>query len=136
MTASPFTIVDDGHERALDVDRAGNHVRLSHQAVHDALGWEITDDGLCREGLCVPAPRAWADADGVDLAELAGVIGRPLALDAEEGVAWLGVSAEERARALRSLTAPNFTLPDLNGQPHTLSAYRGRKVLLVVWASW
>ncbi len=26
--------------------------------------------------------------------------------------------------------APDFTLPDQNGQPHTLSGYRGRKVIL------
>ena len=136
MSQGPFTIVDDGREREVDVDRTGARVRLSHQALHDALGWEITEDGLCRDGLCVPAPRAWAAGDGIDLAELAGVLGRPLALDADEGVAWLGASADDRARALRSLTAPNFTLPDLDGRPHTLSAYRGRKILLVVWASW
>ncbi len=29
-----------------------------------------------------------------------------------------------------------FTLPDLAGQRHTLSAFRGRKVLLNSWASW
>ena len=32
--------------------------------------------------------------------------------------------------------APNFTLPDLNGKPHTLADFRGKKVLLVTWASW
>jgi peroxiredoxin len=34
------------------------------------------------------------------------------------------------------LTAPDFTLPDLAGKPHTLSHLRGKKVLLVTWASW
>ena len=136
MSAHPFTIVDDGRETAIDVERRGDRVLLSHQTLHAALGWDVTEDGLCREGMCVPAPRAWAAGDGVDLAELARVLGRPLALDADEGVAWLGTSADERALALRSLAAPNFTLPDLDGRPHTLSTYRGRKVLLVVWASW
>ena len=32
--------------------------------------------------------------------------------------------------------APDFTLPDLAGQIHTLSDYRGKKVLLVAYASW
>ena len=53
------------------------------------------------------------------------------------GHTWvLGSGASERARALRSLEAPDFTLPDLEGRVHTLSEHRGRKVLLVTWASW
>jgi len=48
----------------------------------------------------------------------------------------LGESAQARGEALRSLEAPDFTLPDLAGRPHSLSAHRGKKVLLVTWASW
>ena len=32
--------------------------------------------------------------------------------------------------------APDFSLPDINGQPHRLSDYRGKKVFLATWASW
>jgi peroxiredoxin len=45
-------------------------------------------------------------------------------------------SARERTAALASLEAPDFTLPDPAGRPHRLSDYRGKKVLLVTWASW
>lgn len=31
---------------------------------------------------------------------------------------------------------PEISLPDLTGRPVALSAYRGRKLLLFVWASW
>lgn len=130
-----FTLVDDGRATEIDAERTGAHVRLSASAVHDALGWDVTDDGLCRDAMCMPAPRTWTN-DAIDLDELASVLGRPLALDADEGVAWLGVGAEERARALRTLTAPDFALPDLDGRMHRMANHRGRKVLLVVWASW
>ena len=33
-------------------------------------------------------------------------------------------------------TAPDFTLPQLNGQELRLSSYRGKVVLLEFWASW
>lgn len=74
--------------------------------------------------------------DGLERAQQAEAAGRPVAVDREERAAYLGVSAAERAAALASLQAPDFTLPDLSGRPHSLSAQRGKKVLLVAYASW
>jgi hypothetical protein len=61
---------------------------------------------------------------------------RPVALDREERVACLGVAARDRAEALARGHAPDFVLPDLAGRLHALSDHRGRKVLLLAWASW
>ena len=61
---------------------------------------------------------------------------RPLAVDRDEGVAYLGASAIARAAQLASLEAPDFRLPDLDGRWHSLSEHRGKKVLLVAYASW
>ncbi len=74
--------------------------------------------------------------EGIERARQAEAAGRPVALDREERAAYLGVPASERAAALTSLQAPDFTLPDLAGRPHALSAQRGKKVLLVAYASW
>ena len=35
-----------------------------------------------------------------------------------------------------SKTAPDFTLPDVNGQPVSLSSFKGKYVLVDFWASW
>ena len=59
-----------------------------------------------------------------------------VALDPDERAAYLGVTARARAEALASLEAPDFTLPDLDGRRHTLVEHRGKKVLLVAYASW
>jgi hypothetical protein len=75
-------------------------------------------------------------ADGAARAKRAETAGRPVAVDLDERVAYLGVSAAERAKALASLEAPDFTLPDLDGRRHSLFQYRGKKVLLVAYASW
>ena len=57
-------------------------------------------------------------------------------LHREERVAALGTAAAERARQLDSLEAPDFELPDLSGALQRLSDHRGKKVLLIVYASW
>lgn len=137
MSAALFTLIDDGRPLSVAASVGGGRVALRPDALA-ALGWDLHPEGLCREGLCVPVPdgAALEGPDGVDLVALARALDRPLALDADERVAWLGVSAGERARALSLLVAPDFTLPDLDGRPHALAEQRGRKVLLVAWASW
>jgi thiol-disulfide isomerase/thioredoxin len=40
------------------------------------------------------------------------------------------------AWAGRNRTAPDFTLPDLEGKPVSLSSFRGKTVVLNFWASW
>ncbi len=47
-----------------------------------------------------------------------------------------GTPPEVRAVNRPSLDAPDFTLPDLDGRSHSLADARGRKVVLIAWASW
>ena len=133
-----FTVIEAGHESRVEARVEGGRVRLSAEALWDALGWELHDGTLCNDAMCVPLPAGSRLGEGgvFDLGEVAATLDRPLALDADARAAYLGVSAGERAQALGSLLAPDFTLPDLAGRPHTLSSYRGKKVLLIAWASW
>jgi hypothetical protein len=132
-----FTVIDDAIAHDVDASVVDGHVVLRPDAL-GSLGWELHPEGLCRDDLCIPVPAdaGLETARGIDLVALARVLDRPLALDLEEGAAYLGVSAGARQRALRSLVASDFTLPDLDGRPHRLSDHRGKKVLLVVYASW
>lgn len=133
-----FTLIDETRPITIDAHATASGVHVGPSAVRDALGWDVKPQGLCRGQQCIPIPPSapLVHDDGVDLATLASLIGRPLALDAAEGAACLGIAADDRARRLASLDAPDFTLPDLDGRPHTLSGFRGRKILLVAWASW
>jgi hypothetical protein len=132
------TIIDAGREVEVPARLEGERVLLSPEALRDALGWEVHDGTLCNDAMCVPLPEGSPLAAGgpLDLTEIAAVLDRPLALDPAEAAAFLGAAAGERAAALASLQAPDFTLPDLAGRPHTLAEHRGKKVLLVAWASW
>ena len=138
MTAAAFTIVDvGGAATPVPATITGERVRIGEDAVESALGWSVAEEGLCREGLCVPVTSdALLTPEGIDLAELAGALGRPLAVDLAERVAYLGAAAVDRGRALAELDAPDFALPDLAGRVHRLSEHRRKKVLLVAYASW
>jgi len=136
--ANPFTLIDAGRPIDVPATIAADRVWLSGETVKGALGWELKPEGLCRGEICVPlhALSAVVGANGIDLEGLAAALGRPLALDLAERAAYLGVAAPDRGAALATLQAPDFTLPDLGGRPHSLSEHRGKKVLLVAYASW
>jgi len=133
-----FTIIDGERAVPIGARRSGEHVRLDAAGVKDALGWEVHDGLLCNDSMCIPlADESLVVSDGaIDLAGLAAAMDRALAVDLDERAAFLGGSARERAQALGSQLAPDFSLPDLTGTLHTLAEQRGRKVLLVAWASW
>jgi hypothetical protein len=136
--ADVFTILDGGRERSLWARIDGDRVRLAPEAVQAELGWQLKPEGLCREAVCIPVRDrgALVYEDGLDLAALAQLLDRPLALDAGERCAALGAGHASRAEALATLEAPDFELPDLAGRSHRLSEQRGKKVLLIAYASW
>lgn len=95
-------------------------------------GWQSKPEGLCRGERCVPFHSA--DAKAVELAAAAEALAMPLVHDAAHGLWAFG--AEAGGRALSSAVAPEVELPDFRGASFRLSSLRGRKVLLVAWASW
>ena len=95
-------------------------------------GWRFKPEGACLGPVCVPLP---AQASPVRLEAIADRLGMGLAHDAGHGLWALGPSTVS-GRALESVDAPDFTLPDLAGRPFRFSSLRGQKVVLVAWASW
>lgn len=138
MPSRSVTLIDDGGPATVEAVVRGDTIRLGAETLRQALGWELKPEGLCRAETCVPVRDRGAllDADGIDLAAFARLLGRPFAVDGEEGVAVLGASAADRAGRLVSREAPDFTLPDLDGRLHSLRDQRGKKTLLIAWASW
>jgi hypothetical protein len=107
-----------------------------------ATGFVIKPQGICRDELCFPIPRGRRSAflsrqrstTWFNLSEFARLLRQPVAREAE--VWYFGPRPDEQNGFIKSLIAPDFKLPDMNGRAHSLSDFRGRKVLLLTWASW
>jgi hypothetical protein len=133
-----FTLIEPDGVHTVSVTLADEAVHLEPAVLEASLGWVLKPEGLCRGEVCVPVRDrdALVKDAGIDLAGLAVALGQPLAVDLAERAAALGTSAGVRAMALDSGEAPEFTLPDLDGNFHSLSDHRGKKVLLIAYASW
>lgn len=140
----PVTIIYDEHAMpAASGQPDGEDLWLSTSDLTATTGWELKPEGLCRDELCIPvagAQTALARADGaasqVNLAGFARYLDQPVAHDDTHDAWYFGVAAENLRTRLLSLEAPDFALPDLDGRMHRLSDHRGKKVLLIAWASW
>ena len=71
-----------------------------------------------------------------NFSEFARMLQMPAAGDAKNDVWYFGPRPEDQNGYLKSLTAPDFTLADVDGKNHSLADFRGKKVLLLTWASW
>lgn len=125
-------IIDEGVRRTVTTAGLAGSVLIDPQE----LDWSLKPEGLCQGDVCVPR-REIPIIDGrLELAELARLLGRPVVIDAARQVAALGMSASTRAEQLRSLIAPNFTLPGIDGGTVSLHDFDRRKRLLLAWSSW
>jgi hypothetical protein len=142
MPSIPFTIIENGESHAIDaaIERKSSDsvLRLAAEPVLEALGWTQKPEGLCQGDTCIPIGNRpnLITPQGVDLVELAEVLGRPIAVDQEESVASFGAETASHGAGLVKGIAPDFTLPDLSGKEHSLSSFKGKKVLLIAYASW
>lgn len=121
-------------ERETRIDAEGNWIAPAE--IERATGWVVKPEGLCRGEVCVPLPPAMRRDGRVDVAAAWRQQGHPVLADEAGEILVLGTGAQAQRAALAGLMAPDFTLPDLDGRPHTLSALRGKKVFLASWASW
>lgn len=118
----------------------GTELWLHRDDVEPASGWQLKPEGFCKDEVCVPLPGGvdsnYVRDDEVNVSALWSMMGKP-AVASESGDAWfLGEAAEARNDALLSLEAPDFTLPDFDGNLQSLANYRRMRVLLLTWASW
>jgi peroxiredoxin len=107
-------------------------------------GLELKPEGACLGDLCIPLS---ADArqqllkteDGQEyfnLSAFAAQQKQAVVPDAEANVWSFGAVPPVEQMLLKDATAPDFALANRKGETVRLSDYRGKKVLLLTWASW
>jgi hypothetical protein len=140
----PTTVVyDDVATAVTAASDTADQLWISTADLTRATRFELKPQGVCRNELCFPVPKA-RSAEFVrksssktffNLVAFAQLVNQPVAHDAKLSTWYFGLRSDQRD-GLASLQAPDFTLPDMAGKTHSLSEFRGKKVLLVTWASW
>lgn len=106
-------------------------------------GFVVKPEGICFDQICIPV-RAGDDSlaaerDGahwINVTELARKLGQAFVADLDKRVWSFGPVPATMQSTLGSAVAPDFELADRHGKTVKLSDFRGKKVVLVTWASW
>ena len=132
-----LTVIDENGSHSFDQVRFGV-LGVSARDFARTTGWTLKTEGLCKGEVCIPVrdSAAMSDGEAVDIAEFARVTGRNMLVDETRHVVALGEQASSRSASMATLDAPNFTLPDINGNLVSLSDFAKRKKLLLAWSSW
>ncbi len=143
--ASETTVIYDGAVSTVrDRLPEPEHLWLTLPDLQRASGFELKPQGACLRELCVPVPKsrekAFLRREGgkrwFNLSELARVLRQPAVRDSAHDVWLFGPRLDAQMKYLETLDAPDFTLPDWKGVNRSLHDFRGKKVLLLTWASW
>lgn len=94
----------------------------------------VKPQGACREDICIPLPKELKRKGWLNLSGFARKLKQSVV---NEGSIWsFGEMPVLRSGFLQSRVAPDFAIQDRKGKTVRLTDFRGRKVLLLSWASW
>ncbi len=143
--AEPATVLF--HDQTLTIERTlpdPKELWVTPDDLTKINGFKLKPEGACLNDLCIPIPPGkeaefLAKRDGqtwFNVAQLARTLKEACVADADKRVWSFGPIPQTVAATLDSAVAPDFALPDVNGKVHRLADYKGKKVLILTWASW
>ena len=108
-----------------------------------ATGFELKKSGACYDPLniCIPLLEEGfiqqeKENTWLNMSMLATKLGQACIANEDKTVWSLGLIPEVRKAMLETSIAPNFEMEDIHGDLVRLADCRGKKVLIVTWATW
>ena len=135
------------NDRAVEVERTlpdPNDLWVVPEDLTRINDFVLKPEGACLDEICIPivqtrdndivitrSGQQWFSVTG-----FANKLSQSYVVDHDTGTWSFGEMPIHRDAFLNSAYAPDFELQDRNGKTVKLSDFRGKKVLLLTWASW
>jgi len=131
----PATVLFGDNAVALDKTRfVDQNLWVQSKDLPRINQFEIKPQGACRADVCIPLSKTLKSGDWFNLTGFARKIGE--AVVTEQNVYSFGEIPVLRGSFYNSRIAPDFAVPDRQGKVIHLSDFRGKKALVITWASW
>ncbi len=121
-----------------------NDLWVSPEELTRVNGFVLKPEGACLDDICIPIKQTEdselfvtrAGKKWINLTRLARKLQQAFVVDRETNTWSFGEVPSTRTGFLKSAQAPDFSLADRSGKTVRLSDFRGKKVMIVTWASW
>ena len=130
-------------DRAIALDRIGvdpahasDTLWIRKRDLPRVNGFELKPQGACRADLCIPIPKDMTRGDYFNLSAFAKKASQPVVAEPDARVWSFGEMQALGGGLANSRVAPDFEVPDRLGRPVHLAGFRGKKALVITWASW
>jgi hypothetical protein len=110
-------------------------LRVPASEFSSVTGWDAKPEGMCRGEVCVPAPGA-LDNGAVTIEMAAARLGMPIGHDTEHGVWSLGAATATGRTLATAVARFPSSLIDAMGRGFDFASLRGRRIIMIAWASW
>ena len=145
VSANATTVIQAGNATTLSKTLPdANDLWVLAADIPKINGFILKPEGMCRDDICIPV-RQDEDSDlfvkrggdkWLSLTQFARNLKQAYARDVQTDTWSFGDIPLTRDRFTHGAMAPDFELKDRNGKLVKLSDFRGKKVMLVTWASW
>ncbi len=134
-TTSSATVLFGENAVALDKVRADpQNLWIQSKDLPRINEFEVKPQGACRADVCIPLSKTLKNGDWFNLTGFAHKIGETVVAD--QNIYSFGEIPVLRGGFYNSRIAPDFAVPDRKGKVVHLSDFRGKKTLVITWASW
>ena len=143
--AHATTVVSlDGVAEVSEVLADPNDLWVTKADLPDVNGFELKPEGACLDEICIPIRQSedselYVTRQGkgwVNVTGLARILKQPVVADYDTQTFSLGAIPVQRTSFVRDAVAPDFELKDWQGNTYGLSDFKGKKIMLLSWASW
>jgi hypothetical protein len=132
---APATVLFGENAVALDTTHVvDDNLWIKQKDLPRINKFEVKPQGACRADVCIPLSKTLKNGDWFNLTGFAHRIGETVV--AEKSIYSFGEIPVLRGSFYNSRMAPDFAVPDRQGKLVHLSDFRGKKALIVTWASW
>ena len=123
----------------VDPDRSPDALWVRKTDLPRINEFELKPQGACRADVCIPVDKSMTRGAYFNLSAFARKVGQTVVVDRDARVWSFGDIPIVRGQFVESRMAPDFEVPvnkERSGRSVRLSDFRGKKVLVLTWASW
>jgi len=134
------TVLYQGKATTLSEARVDGHLFIRPDELADVNGFVLKPEGACHVDTCIPIPGELFDQDDAgrwfNLTAFAEHLGQAYVADEAHAVWSFAEMPCKRDSMLIDALAPDFEVKDRQGRVVSKDSLKGKKAMIVTWASW